>query len=205
MDVNTAVMVAVELDMGAGPAKIADALREIERRHQPDDGSGRTFAILDADGWRTPQGRLHLQMHISSEKPGFGWLVFRRTGEVLWRGRIKPTTMPPRNKQLTILMDNAGKNLIIDGSGEPSSILTAPVKDAGKPLQDMWPDGSEREFTYTYSACGCPVKAMVKRQGDRTVRVTSKRLDGSTRDADLPVMFPDDPAAAAVIARLMRW
>jgi len=49
------------------------------------------------------------------------------------------------------------------------------------------------------------VKVMVRRQGDRTVRVPSKRLDGSTRDADLPVIFPDDPGAVAVITRLMRW
>ena len=48
--------------------------------------------------------------------------------------------------------------------------------------------------TFVYSACGCPVKAMVRRVGDRTVRAK-----------DLPVLFPDDPQAVAVISHLMRW
>src|SRR5262249_29800973 len=206
MDVAQAVMVTVELDMGQPVPKVADAMREIERRYQVDDGSPRDFAILDADGWKTPDNKLHLQMHVSSERPGFGWLIFKRTGEVLWRTKINPTTMPPRSFQLTVLMDDGkGRGLLIDGSTNPSSILTAGVKDLGKLVQDVWPDGSEREFTFTYSACGCPVKVMVRRQGDRTVRVPSKRLDGSTRDADLPVIFPDDPGAVSVITRLMRW
>jgi hypothetical protein len=38
------------------------------------------------------------------------------------------------------------------------------------------------------------VKAMVRRVGDRTVRTK-----------DLPVLFPDDPAAVLVISRLMGW
>ncbi|HMG33817.1 MAG TPA: hypothetical protein VKM94_07765 [Blastocatellia bacterium] len=206
MDVAQAVMVTVELDLGQPVPKVADAMREIERRYQVEDGGPRDFAILDADGWKTPDNKLHLQMHVSSERPGFGWLIFRRTGAVLWRARINPSSTPPRNKQLTILMDNgAGRGLLIDGSTNPSSILVAQVKELGKPVQDVWPDGSEREFTFTYSACGCPVKVMVRRQGDRTVRVPSKRLDGSMRDADLPVIFPDDPEAVGVITRLMRW
>ena len=68
------------------------------------------------------------------------------------------------------------------------------VRDKGVPLRDFWPDGSEREFTFVYSACGCPVKAMVKRVGEKTVRTK-----------ELPVMFPDDPAAMATISKLMRW
>ena len=207
MDVAQAVMVTVELDFGPKPPKVADALREIERRYQPDDPKEmRTFAILDADGWALPDGKLHLQMHVSSERPGMGWIIFRRTGDVLWSTRIKPTTMPFKEKQLTVLMDNGkGSGLLIDGSNNPASILIANVKELSKPVQDVWPDGSDREFTFTYSACGCPVKAMVHRQGDRTIRTASKRLDGSARDADLPVMFPDDPAVVGVISRLMRW
>jgi hypothetical protein len=207
MDVAQAVMVTVELDLGQPPPKPADALRNIERRYQPDDPKeARTFAILDADGWPTSDGKLHLQMHVSSERPGSGSLVFRPTGQVLWRTKINPTSMPFKEKNLTVLMDNGnGRGLLIDGSNNPASILAAGVKELGKPVQEVWPDGTDREFTFTYSACGCPVKAMVRRQGDRTIRVPSKRQDGSIRDADLPVLFPDDPAAARVISALMRW
>jgi hypothetical protein len=206
MDVAKAVMVTAELDFGPKVPSVAEALTQIERRYQPDDQNGRTFAILDADGWPTPEGRLHLQMHVSSEKPGLGSLVFKRTGEVLWRARIQATSLPMKEKQLTILMDNGkGSTFLIDGSNNPATVLVANVKELGKPVQDVWADGSDREFTFTYSACGCPVKAMVRRKGDRTLRVDSKRLDGSVRAADLPVMFPDDPAAVRVISALMRW
>jgi hypothetical protein len=206
MDVAKAVMVTAELDFGPKVPPVAEALTQIERRYQPDDQNGRTFAILDADGWPTPEGRLHLQMHVSSEKPGLGSLVFKRTGEVLWRARIQATSLPMKEKQLTILMDNGkGSTFLIDGSNNPATVLVANVKELGKPVQDVWADGSDREFTFTYSACGCPVKAMVRRKGDRTLRVDSKRLDGSVRAADLPVMFPDDPAAVRVISALMRW
>ena len=72
MDINQAVMVTVELDFGPSVPTIAEALREVERRYQPDDGAGRTFAILDAYGEPTPAGKLHMSMHVSSEKPGIG-------------------------------------------------------------------------------------------------------------------------------------
>src|SRR5262245_16386316 len=49
-EVATAVMVTVELDFGGTPPSIRDALRQVERRSQPADGRGRTFAILDAYG-----------------------------------------------------------------------------------------------------------------------------------------------------------
>src|SRR5688572_21752715 len=91
MDVAKAVMVTVDLDYGPTVPTIAQALNDIERRHQPADGTGRTFAILDAYGETTADGKLHLSMHVSSEKPGTGSLVFRRTGQVLWRTRIVPT------------------------------------------------------------------------------------------------------------------
>jgi len=195
MDVAKAVMVTVELDFGPKVPSIADALNEIERRYQPDDGQGRTFAVLDAYGEPTPDGKLHISMHVSSEKPGGGQLIFKRTGEVLWRGKINSTSQPIQPKNLTILLDNGkGTTLTVDGSGNPASIIDAKVKPGDLPVRDIWPDGQERELTFIYSACGCPVHVLAKRVGDRTSRVK-----------DTPVIFPDDPAVVTVIARLMRW
>jgi len=199
IEMNHALMVTVELDFGGPVPTIAEALREIERRHQPDDGKGRVFAILDGYGEPTPDGRkLNLSMHVSTEKPGLGSLVFKRTGEVLWSGRIVPSTNAApafAGTQLTILIDNgSGALLTVDGSRNPASILEATVKEVGKPVSEVWRDGAEHELTFIYSACGCPVKVMGRRVGDRTER---------TRD--LPVIFPDDPAVVDVIKRLMRW
>jgi|SRR5882724_8804441 len=195
MEVAKAVMVTAELDFGPKVPSIADALNEIERRYQPDDGQGRTFAVLDAYGEPTPDGKLHISMHVSSEKPGGGQLIFKRTGEVLWRGKINSTSQPIQPKNLTILLDNGkGTTLTVDGSNNPSSIIDAKVKPGDSPVQDIWPDGQERELTFIYSACGCPVHVLAKRAGDRTLRVK-----------DTPVIFPDDPAVVTVIARLMRW
>ena len=196
MEVAKAVMVTVDLDYGPKPPAIAQALGDIERRHQPADGAGRTFAILDAYGETTPEGKLHISMHVSSEKPGTGSLVFRRTGEVLWRTKILPATSPPASqKQLNIMIDNgAGTTQMIDGSNNPKIILDAMVRDLKVPVRQFWPEGAEREVTFVYSACGCPVKVMAKRVGDRTVRTK-----------ELPVIFPDDPGAALTIAQLMGW
>lgn len=195
MEVAKAVMVTVELDFGPRVPTIAEALAQVERRYQPDDGQGRTFAILDAYGEPTPTGKLHMSMHVSSEKAGGGQLIFKRTGEVLWRGRINPTSQPIQPKNLTVLLDNGrGTAMTVDGSSNPTSIIDARVKPGDLPVRDVWPDGQERELTFIYSACGCPVHVLAKRVGDRTVRVK-----------DTPVIFPDDPAAVAVIAKLMRW
>ena len=196
MDVAKAVMVTDELDFGGRIPTIAEALQQIERRYTPDDGQGRTFAVLDAYGEPTADGKLlHLSMHVSSEKPGMGELVFKRTGKSLWRAKINPTSQPPAAKSLSVLIDNGGgKTLTVDGSSNPSSVLMANSKELGMPIQNVWADGTEREVTFIYSACGCPVKVMVKRVGDRTVRTK-----------DTPVIFPDDPAAVAVISKLMRW
>ena len=195
MDVAKAVMVTVELDFGSKVPSIAQALTEVERKYQPDDGQGRTFAVLDAYGEPTPDNKLHMSMHVSSEKPGLGWLVFKRTGEVLWRGKINPTSQPIQPKNLTMLLDNGkGTTYTIDGSSNPSSIIEARVKPGDLPVRDLWPDGQEREMTFIYSACGCPVHVSVRRAADRTVRVK-----------DTPVIFPDDPAAVQLITRFMRW
>jgi len=195
MEVAKAVMVTVELDFGAKIPSIAEAITQIERRYQPDDGQGRTFAVLDAYGESTPDGKLHMSMHVSSEKPGGGQLIFKKTGEVLWRGKINPTSQPVQPKNLTVLLDNGkGTTMTVDGSSSPSSIIDAKVKPGDLPVRDVWPDGQERELTFIYSACGCPVKVFAKRVGDRTARVS-----------ETPVIFPDDPAAVSLITRLMKW
>jgi len=198
-EVNQALMVTVELDFGPKIPSIAEALRDIERRHQPESGNGRVFAILDAYGEPTPDGKkLHLSMHVSTEKPGIGSLVFKRTGEMLWSSRVVPSTNAASkfsSAALTIYLDDgAGKLLTVDGSNNPSSVLDASVKEAGQPVSLMWPDGAEREVTFIYSACGCPVKTMCRRVGDRTVRTK-----------ELPVIFPDDPSVVTLITHLMGW
>ncbi len=198
MEINKAVMVTVELDYGGKPPSIAEAMRDIERRSQPLDGQGRTFAILDAYGEPTPDGKLHLSMHVSSEKPGIGSLYFKRTGEQLWQANIAPgapSTSPVAGKQLKIFLDDGkGGQKILDGSNNPTNILGALVSETKQPVRDVWPDGAERELTFVYSACGCPVKVMVRRTGQTTMRTK-----------DLPVIFPDDPAVAESIRRLMGW
>jgi hypothetical protein len=197
--VNQALMVTVELDFGGPVPSVAEALRQIERRHQPDDGRGRVFAILDGYGEPTADGKkLHLSMHVSTEKPGIGSIVFKRTGEALWSGRIISTNDAApafSGSQLTVLIDvGDGRLLTVDGSGNPASILETKVKELGQPMAEFWKDGAEHEMTFIYSACGCPVKVMCRRVGDRTERTK-----------EMPVIFPDDPAVVEVIKRLMRW
>ncbi|HTD87976.1 MAG TPA: hypothetical protein VK850_15485 [Candidatus Binatia bacterium] len=199
MEVAHALMVTVDLDFGPKLPSIADALKEIERRSEPEDGRGRTFAVLDAYGEPTADGKkLHISMHVSSEKPGKGALIFKRTGEVLWQSKIVRSTTKTNTftgKDLLILIDNGqGKVVTVDGSNNPATILDAKIKEIGIPVRDFWPDGTEKEMTFIYSACGCPVKVMTRRVGDRTERTS-----------DTPVMFPDDPAAVALISKLMAW
>ena len=198
MPVNQAVMVTVELEFGTNLPTIAEALKNIERRSQPDDGRGRTFAILDAYGNPTPDGKkLHISMHVSSEKTGLAALIFRPTGRELWKSRIVNDTNASTftGKNLTILLDDgAGKSYMVDGSANPASLMDAPLRDTPTHIREFWPDGAEREVTFIYSACGCPVKAKVRRVGERTMRTQ-----------DTPVMFPDDPAVMVVISRVMGW
>jgi hypothetical protein len=192
-------MVTVELDASKAGATIAEAIAKVERRQHPDDGKGRVFAVLDAFGGPTDDGKLHISMHLSSEKPGTGELVFKPTGEVLWQGKIVPATKPPTSsyagKGLFIMVDDEnGKSWILDGSSKPKSILDIAVRDLKRPLRDIWQDGDEREVTLIYSACGCPVKVLARRQGEITVRTK-----------ETPVIFPDDPAVARTINKLMGW
>jgi len=197
MEAAQAVMVTVDLDFGSRAPTIADALREIERGYKPDDGTGRTFAILDAYGEPTPDGKLHISMHVSSEKPGIASLTFKRTGEILWNSRIVPATHAPASQAKNLLIslsDASGNSRLLDGSGGIASIMNAKVKDLGTTVRDYWPDGSDREVTFVYSACGCPVKIMARRTGERTIRTK-----------ELPVIFPDDPGAVLSITKLMGW
>lgn len=198
-EVNTALMVTVELDFGGPPPSIAEAIQQIERRHQPEAGTGRVFAILDAYGEPTPDGKkLHMSMHVSMERPGVGSLIFKRTGETLWSSKIVPSTNQAstfaRNALTILLDDGSGRLLTVDGSRNPSSILEAGVKELGRPVSEIWSDGAEFEVTFLYSACGCPVKVKCRRAGDRTMRTK-----------DLPVIFPDDPSVVVLIHQLMRW
>ena len=199
LEVDQALMVTVELDFGGKPPSIAQGLGEIERRYAPDDGQGRTFAIIEAYGEPTTNGLLHISIHVSAEKPGIATMIFRRTGEVLWRNRIVPATGHPTssfagNNLFIMIGDAQGKPFMVDGSKGAASILDAKLRDSNVTVRDFWPDGTEREATFFYSACGCPVKVTAVRVGDKTAR---------TRE--LPVIFPDDPQAVKAISRLMGW
>lgn len=199
MKIAQAVMVTVELDFGGQTPSIAEAIQQIERGYAPDDGAGRTFAILDAYGQPTPDGRkLHISMHVSSEKPGMGTLRFKRTGELLWRARIgNPGDAPAGQKNLMIYLSKGtgdGSNHVLDGTRGGDSVLNAYLQNSQQRARDVWPDGAERELTFIYSACGCPVKVMCRRVGERTVRTK-----------DTPVIFPDDPGVVVTISNLMKW
>ena len=197
MNIAQSVMVTVELDFGR-PATIPEAIQQIERGYQPDDGVGRTFAVLDAYGEMTPEGKLHMSMHISSEKTGMGMLKFKRTGNLLWRARIgNPGEPPAGKKELSIYLSKGtgdGSNYVLDGKRGGGSVLDVFIQNSEQRVRDVWPNGAEREFTFVYSACGCPVKVLCVRAGDRTARTKEQ-----------PVIFPDDPAAVSMISGLMKW
>jgi hypothetical protein len=198
METSKAVMVTVELDFGGALPTVTDALKEIERQYTPVDGQGRTFAVLDAYGQPTPDGKLHLSMHVSSEKPGMGSLVFKRTGEVLWKSRIiqgPPASSPYAGKQLVItLEENATSAPPLDVSNGATHVLDAIVSTRNVKVRDLWRDGEERELTFFYSTCGCPVKVKARRTGERVVRTS-----------DVPVLFPDDPQAMVTINNFLKW
>ncbi len=198
MRVAQAVVVTLDLDFGATMPSIAEAITQIERGYAPDDGLGRTFAILDAYGEPTAEGKLRVSMHVSSEKPGLATLKDKRSGELLWRARIgNPGDAPAGPKNLSIYIDKGAGNretFVVDGSRRGNSVLDTYIQNSTQKVRDIWPDGADREVTFVYSACGCPVKVMCRRVGDRTVRTTP-----------LPVIFPDDPDAVSTISNLMKW
>lgn len=193
------VVVTQDLDFGPQPPSLAEALRELDRRSQPADGRGRTFAILEAfNGEIQPDGKMRVSLRISTEKPGVGEVVFRRNGQVLWKSRILAAVNKPAFNagSLTILYDGGpGKNFTVDGSANPSSILEARLKESSLPVAQEWADGSVSDLSFIYSACGCPIKVACRRVGDRTARVNTTTQ----------VIFPDDPEAMQVITQLMRW
>jgi len=199
MSVAQAVVVTAELDFGGPPPPIAQAIQQIERGYEPDDGAGRTFAILDASGEPAPDGKkLQMSMRVSSEKPGMGMLKFKRTGQVLWRARIgNPGDPAAAQKSLRIFLSQGrddGANYTLDGSRSYGGVMDTYLEKSPQRARDVWPDGAEREMIFIYSACGCPVKVMCRRVGERTVRTKNT-----------PVIFPDDPAVVATISNLMKW
>jgi hypothetical protein len=197
MNIAEAVVVTVELDFGGRVPTIAEAIQQIERSYAPDDRVGRTFSILDAFGGPTADGKLlHMSMHVSSEKPGMGYLRFKRTGELLWQARIgSPGDAPAGQKNLMIYLSNgSGGNYVLDGGRGGTNLLDVFLQNSNQRVRDVWPDGAEREMTFIYSACGCPVKLMARRAGERVPRTL-----------DTPVIFPDDPMIVTTISNLMKW
>lgn len=199
MDSHQSVVVTQDLDFGPARPTLAEAVAQLERRSTPDDGQGRTFAILEAfNGEIQPDGKMRVSLRISTEKPGLAQVIFKRTGQELWKSRIKPATHKPAFTagQLTILFDNGdGKTFTVDGSTGPPTIFDAMLKEPGLPMSTVWPDQEERELSFIYSSCGCPIKVTCRRIGMR-----SERTKATTQ-----VLFPDDPAALSVISRLMMW
>jgi len=198
MEAAQSVVVTHDLDVGPGVTTLAEVMRDIERHRKPDDGAGRTFAILEAfNGAIQPDGKMRVSLRVSSEKPGLGAITYRRAIEPLWKCRITPATHKPpfTGGELKIFFDvGDGKTFTVDGSTGPSSILTATLKEPGVQIGPIWPEGEVRELTFTYSACGCPIKVKCRRAGEGTVRTDATQ-----------VIFPDDPAAMQVINALMKW
>jgi len=196
MEVAQSVMVTHPLDYGDRVPSAAEAILDIQRLSKPDDGTGRTFAILEAVGFTNAEGKLQLSLRISSEEPGLAAVVFKRTGQVLWKARIVPRAgPPPGEKQLTVMLeDDEGKQAVVDGSKNPSHILNAAIHQSPLTMREHWPNGTERNFKFIYSACGCPVMVKVRRLGEQTMRTSTN-----------PVLFPDDPDVMRVINSLMGW
>src|ERR1051325_11554683 len=99
--------------------------------------------------------------------------IFKPTGEMLWQARIipgEPSSSPNGGKSLRILVDDGhGASHLLDGSKGPATVLDAFIPDLGNiPVRSYWPDGAERDVTFIYSTCGCPVHVSAKRVGERT-------------------------------------
>lgn len=196
MEAAHSVMVTHILDFGDRVPTPGEAIQYVDRLSKPDDGVGRTFSILEAAGFTNDTGKLQVSFRVSTEKPGLAAIVFRPTGRVLWQARINPQKgPPPKVKQLTVMLEEEdGKQAVVDGSKNPTTILDAAIHQSPLTMREYWPDGAERTVTFIYSACGCPIKAKARRIGEKTMRVS-----------DWPVLFPDDPDAMRVIKSLMGW
>jgi len=200
MMLQESVMVTIEENFGPEVKTIAEALSKIERKYQPFDKQGRTFAILDAFGNKMSDGRMHISMHISSEKAGGAQLALKTTGKIIWDCRIYPKkdgTKIAGEKQFMIYIERENekdKYYTVDGSGNPASIFDCKLDETKQPLNDYWKNNTVKEFIFVYSACGCPVHVKFLRMG-----FTSIYQGGDT------VIFPDDPGVLAVIRRLMAF
>jgi hypothetical protein len=200
MMLQESVMVTIEENFGSGVNTIADALKMVERRYQPFDHQGRTFAILDAYGNKMPDGRMHISMHISSEKAGDAQLIFQPTGKILWNTKIYPKkdgTKVAAEKQFMIYIgreNEKDKYYTVDGSGNPETIFNCKLDETKVPVNDYWKNNTVKEFIFIYSACGCPVHAKFLRNGNKSVFQSGDN-----------VIFPDDPGVLAVIHKLMAW
>ena len=200
MMLQESVMVTIEENFGPDVKTIADALQQIERRYQPFDKQGRTFAILDAYGNRMPDGRMHISMHISSEKIGGAQLVLKTSGKVLWNCRIYPKKDGSKvagEKQLMIYIERENekdKYYTVNGNGNPATIFDCILDETKQSVNDYWKNYTVKEFIFIYSACGCPVHVKFMRQGFK-----------STFQSGDNVIFPDDPAVLAVIHKLLAY
>ena len=198
LEAAKSIVVVKDLGFGRQAPSLEAVMRDIQRHSRPEDGIGRTFAILEA--FTQPDlttSNLNLCLRVSTEKPGLAAITYRRTGQELWKSRVTPATDKPQftGGALTIYYDvGDGKTYTVDGSTNPSSILTATLKEPGVQIGQIWPDGEVREMTFVYSACGCPIKVKCRRDGERTVRIDTTQL-----------LFPDDPAAMQIINALMKW
>jgi hypothetical protein len=200
MMLQESVMVTIEENFGPEVKTIADALQKIERKYEPFDKQGRTFAILDAYGNKLPDGRMHISMHISSEKAGGAQLVMKTTGKVIWNCTIYPKkdgTKIAAEKQLMIYIERENekdKYYTVNGSGNPASIFDCTLDETKQPLNDYWKNNTVKEFIFIYSACGCPVHVKFLRMGFKSIFQSGDN-----------VIFPDDPGVLSVLHKLMAW
>jgi hypothetical protein len=200
MMLQESVMVTIEEDFGANVKTIAEALQMIERRYDPFDKQGRTFAILDAYGNKMPDGRMHISMHISSEKVGGAQLVHKTSRKLLWNCRIYPKkdwTKIAAEKQLMIYIERENekdKYYTVNGSGNPATIYDCILDETKQSLNDYWKNNTVKEFIFIYSACGCPVHVKFLRMGFKSIFQSGDN-----------VIFPDDPGVLTVLHKLMAW
>jgi hypothetical protein len=145
-------------------------------------------------------GRMHISMHISSEKAGGAQLIHKTLRKVLWNCRILPKkdgTKIAAEKQLMIYIERENekdKYFTVDGSGNPATIYDCKLDETKQSLNDYWKNNTVKEFIFIYSACGCPVHVKFLRMGFKSIFQSGDN-----------VIFPDDPAVLSVLHKLMAW
>lgn len=178
---------------------VEQALACIERKYSPYDNTGRTFSIIEATGYKMGNGKMYLNIHLSSEKVGGGKLVLKSNNKVLWacnftaKGDGRKTA---NAKSLTIYVEQnvAGKKQFFtaDGSNHPANIFASILKENNKTVNETWKDGTVKELMFIYSACGCPTHVKYLRQGKNAIQQDKNQ-----------VIFPDDIEIAGLIRQLM--